>query len=427
MARVIIIGAGLGGVPCAYELRKRLGKAHRITLIGSSPYHEFTPSNPWIAVGWRHREQTRVALSGPLAAKGIEWLAETVAAIDPEARSLTLAGGRVEPYDFLVICTGPKLAFDEVPGLGPDEGWTQSVCTQEHAARAFEKYQAFLTSPGPVIVGAAAGASCFGPAYEFAMILDADLRKRKLRDRVPMTFVTSEPYIGHMGLGGVGDSKGLMESELRQRHIKWITNAKVTRAEDGSMAVTEHDDEGKPRKEHALPFKYAMVLPAFKGVDAVAAVAGLCNPRGFVLVDEHQRSRKYPNIYSAGVCVAIPPVEATPVPTGAPKTGYMIESMVSAICANIAAELEGRTATAEATWNAVCLADFGDTGAAFVALPQMPPRNVTWTRVGKWVHLGKVAFEKYFLHKVRSGSITPVYERYVLKAIGIVSLKDSES
>lgn len=289
--------------------------------------------------------------------------------------------------------------------------------------RAFEKYQEFLANPGPVIIGAAAGASCFGPAYEFAMIVDADLRKRRTRDRVPMTFVTSEPYIGHMGLGGVGDSKALMESELRQRHIKWVTNAKVARVEAGSMAVTEHDDDGKPRKEHTLPFKYAMVLPAFKGVDTVAAVPGLCNPRGFVLVDEHQRSNTYPNVYPAGVCVAIPPVEATPVPTGAPKTGYMIESMVSAVAANIAAEVAGKPPRAEATWNAICLADFGDTGTAFVALPEIPPRNVTWAKTGKWVHLAKVAFEKYFLHKVRTGSVTPVYERYVLKALGVVTLK----
>ena len=176
-------------------------------------------------------------------------------------------------------------------------------------------------------------------------------------------------------------------------------------------------------KEHALPFKYAMVLPAFKGVDAVAAVPGLCNPRGFVTVDEHQRSKQYPNIFSAGVCVAIPPVEATPVPTGAPKTGYMIESMVTAIAENIAADIAGKPATAQATWNAICLADFGDTGVAFVALPEIPPRNVTWAKEGKWVHLAKVAFEKYFLRKVRTGSVTPVYERYVLKALGIVTLK----
>ncbi len=189
------------------------------------------------------------------------------------------------------------------------------------------------------------------------------------------------------------------------------------------MTVLEHDEDGKPRKEHQVAFRFAMVLPAFRGVDAVAAVAGLCNARGFVLIDEHQRSTKYPNIFSAGVCVAIPPVEATPVPTGAPKTGYMIESMVTAICANVAAEIGGRAASARATWNAICLADFGDTGAAFVALPEISPRNVTWAKVGRWVHLGKIAFEKYFLRKVRTGSTTPIYEKYVLKLLGIVSLK----
>lgn len=422
MAQVTIIGAGVGGVSCAFELRKRLGKEHRVTVIGSSAYFEFTPSNPWMAVGWREREQIRVRLKEPLESKGIEWIPESVETIDAPGNRLILRSGAALPYDYLVIATGPKLAFEEVPGLGPS-GFTHSVCTQDHAAEAWTRYQEFLQAPGPVVIGAAAGPSCFGPAYEFAMIVDADRRRRRMRDRVPMTFVTSEPYIGHMGLGGVGDSKGLMESQLRHRHIKWLTNAKIAGVTPGSLTAVEHDEEGRPRKEHQLPFKYAMILPAFKGVDAVAGVPELCNPRGFVLIDEHQRSKKYPNIYSAGVCVAIPPVEATPVPTGAPKTGYMIESMVSAICENIAAEIAGKAPAAQATWNAICLADFGDTGVAFVALPEIPPRNVTWARSGKWVHLAKVAFEKYFLRKVRTGSVTPVYERYVLKALGILSLK----
>lgn len=425
MAHVVIVGAGVGGVPAAYELRKRLGKEHRVTLIGSSPYFEFTPSNPWIAVGWRRCEQTRVAMREPLAAKGIEWIAEPVASINAAASTLRLQSGIEQRYNYLVIATGPKLAFEEVPGLGPS-GFTQSVCTHEHALHAWETYQQFLREPGPVVIGAAAGASCFGPAYEFAMILDADLRKRRIRDRVPMTYVTSEPYIGHMGLGGVGDSKGLMEAELRQRHIKWVANARIDSVAAGEMKVTECDEDGKPRKEHILPLRYSMVVPAFKGVDAVANVPGLCNPRGFVLIDPHQRSQVYANIFSAGVCVAIPPVEATPVPTGAPKTGYMIESMVSAICENITSEIGGKPATAQATWNAICLADFGDTGAAFVALPEIPPRNVTWAKVGKWVHFAKVAFEKYFLRKVRTGSIAPIYEKYVLKALGIVSLKGEQ-
>jgi sulfide:quinone oxidoreductase len=422
MAHVVVIGAGLGGIPAAFDLRKHLPKQHRVTLIGARPHFEFTPSNPWIAVGWRTPPDTRVAMAEPLKSKGIEWLVNTVTAIDADGSQLTLDDGSALAYDYLVIATGPRLAFEEVPGLGPD-GFTQSVCSQDHSAQAWERYQEFIKNPGPIIVGAAPGASCFGPAYETAMILDADLRKRKIRDRVPMTYVTSEPYIGHMGLGGVGDSKGLMESELRERHIKWITNAKIMSVTANEMTVHELDDRGALKQEHKLAFAYSAVIPAFKGVDAVAGVPGLCNPRGFVLIDKHQRSPKFKNIFSVGVCVAIPPVEATPVATGAPKTGYMIESMVSATAANIVAELAGQPPTAEATWNAICLADFGDTGAAFVALPQIPPRNVTWSKQGKWVHLAKIAFEKYFLRKVRTGSLTPVYETYVLKALGIVSLK----
>ncbi len=422
MAHIAIMGAGLGGVACAYEMKKKVGKAHRVTLIGSSPYFEFTPSNPWIAVGWRKPDQTRVDLAGPLADKNVEWIDRMVQAIDAPGSRLTLADGSTLDYDFLVVTTGPKLAFDEVPGLGP-KGHTTSVCTQGHSMESWEQYQKFVADPGPIVVGAAAGASCYGPAYEMAMIFDTDLRRRKIRDRVPMTFVTAEPYIGHMGLGGVGDSKGLMESILRQRHINWITNAKITSVEAGVVHVAEMNPDGTLLKEHKLPFRHSMILPAFKGVDAVAAVPDLCNPRGFVLIDENQRSRKYRNIFSAGVCVAIPPVEATPVPTGAPKTGYMIESMVTAICENVAAELKGQPAVARGTWNAICLADFGDTGAAFVALPQIPPRNVTWAREGKWVHLAKVAFEKYFLRKVRTGSVAPLYEKYVLSALGIEALK----
>jgi NADPH-dependent 2,4-dienoyl-CoA reductase/sulfur reductase-like enzyme len=145
----------------------------------------------------------------------------------------------------------------------------------------------------------------------------------------------------HLGLGGVGDSKGLLESDFRNHHINWVTNAKVTKVEAGKMFIEQYDDSGHKLKEQELAFDYAMMLPAFKGVDAVANVEGLCNPRGFVFVDDHQRNPTHPNIFAAGVCIAIPPVEATAVPTGAPKTGYMIESMVTAIVQNIADELAG--------------------------------------------------------------------------------------
>lgn len=423
MAHIVVIGAGVGGMPAAYELRDLLPQQHQITVISAVDYFQFTPSNPWIAVHWRERKDITLQIAPLLERKGIGFIAQPVTTIEADANRLTLANGQSVDYDYLVITTGPKLSFDEVPGAGPHGGHTHSICTVDHAERFWNDYQAFLENPGPVVIGAMPGASCFGPAYEFAFILATDLRRRKLRHKVPITYVTSEPYVGHMGLGGVGDSKAMLESEFRQNDIKWITNARTTKVEAGKLFVTQLDDLGNLYQEHELPFKLAMMLPAFKGIDAVAAVPELCNPRGFVLIDEFQRSRAFRNIFAAGVCVAIPPVEVTPVPTGAPKTGYMIESMVSAIVHNIAAELDGRPATAKGTWNAICLADMGDTGAAFVALPQIPPRNVNWNRKGKWVHLAKIGFEKYFLHKMKTGHSEPVYEKYVLKALGILRLE----
>jgi sulfide:quinone oxidoreductase len=424
MAHIVIMGVSTGGLPAAYDIKAELGAGHKVTAIAAGPSFHFVPSNPWVAVGWRTRADISFDLEQPLANKGIDFIAQPVVEIKPDDNQLVLANGRVVDYDYLVIATGPKLAFDEVEGLGP-KGHTVSVCTVDHAEHAYEKWQEFVKAPGPVVVGAAQGASCFGPAYEFAMIMDTDLRRRKIRDRVPMTFVTSEPYIGHLGLGGVGDSKGLLESEMRHRHINWITNAKVTRVEAGTMHVAEHDANGQVIKEHQLPFKYSMMLPAFKGVDPVAAVgADLVNPRGFVKVDQCQRNTKWQNVYAVGVCIAIPPVEATPVPTGTPKTGYMIESMVTAVAHNIHHAIKGEKPEKVATWNAFCLADMGDTGAAFIALPQIPPRNVTWAKKGKWVHWAKAAFERYFIWNMKRGTTEPLYQKLALRVMGVNRLKE---
>jgi sulfide:quinone oxidoreductase len=423
MAHIVILGAGTGGLPAAYEIRAELGSEHQVTLINASDTFQFVPSNPWLAVGWRTREKITFEIKPYVEKKGIHFIGQAATKIDADGNSLTLANGQNVKYDYLVITTGPKLAFEEVEGSGPINGYTQSVCTLEHAEKAYEAYQKLLADPGPVIIGAMPFASCFGPAYEFSFILDADLKKHKLRHKVPITYVTSEPYIGHLGLAGVGDSKGLLESELRSHDIKWITNAKTTRVEAGKMFVSEYNDKGEVIKEHELPFKFSMMLPAFKGVEAVANVEGLCNPRGFVMVDEYQRSKKYKNIFSAGVCIAIPPVETTPVPTGAPKTGFMIETMVTAIANNIRDELQGKPTHAAGTWGAICLADMGTTGAAFVAVPQIGPRNINWFKKGRWVHWSKVLFEKYFLRKMKKGNSEPIYEKFVLGRFGINRLK----
>jgi sulfide:quinone oxidoreductase len=422
MAKIVIVGAGIGGIPMAFEMKALTRKQDELVVIADTPTFHFVPSNPWVGVNWRKPEDIKVPLAPVFKKRKITFIQQKVTRFYPESNNLELANGEKVDYDYLIIATGPKLAFEEVEGLGP-QGFTQSVCHVDHAGESGEFWNEFVENPGPIIVGAVQGASCFGPAYEYLFIAESDLRKRGIRDKVKMTYITSEPYIGHLGLGGVGDTKGLLESQLRDKHINWICNAKVDKIEDGMMFITEVDENGQEKKKHELPFKHSMLLPAFKGIDALIGIDKLVNPRGFVIVDEHQRNPTFKNIYSIGVCIAIPPLEQTPVPTGTPKTGYMIESMVTAAAHNIREELDGKEPSHKGSWNALCLADFGDSGVAFLAMPQIPPRNVQWSSSGRWVHWAKIGYEKYFMRKVRKGISEPFYERLTLKFFGILRLK----
>ncbi|MDP4031390.1 MAG: FAD/NAD(P)-binding oxidoreductase [Pseudorhodobacter sp.] len=422
MAHIVVLGAGLGGSIMAYELKEQLRPEDSITVITKDPKYHFVPSNPWVAVGWRERKDVTVDLAPVMRKKGINFIPVAAEKLHPEESRISLVDGQSVSYDYLVIATGPELAFDEIEGLGP-EGHTQSICHVDHAEAARVAFDKFCENPGPIVVGAVQGASCFGPAYEFTFILETALRRLKIRDKVPMTFVTSEPYVGHLGLDGVGDTRGLLESEMRGKHIKWLTSSRVKKVEDGKMVVEEIADDGTIKATSELPFSYAMMLPAFRGIKALQGIEGLSNPRGFTIVDQHQRNPKYRNIFGVGVCIAIPPTGPTPVPCGVPKTGFMIESMVTATAHNIGAVLRGKEPDEVATWNAVCLADFGDGGIAFVAQPQIPPRNVNWSSSGKWVHMAKIGFEKYFMRKVRKGTSEPYYEKAAMSMLGIEKLK----
>ncbi|MBT2129736.1 NAD(P)/FAD-dependent oxidoreductase [Aliiroseovarius lamellibrachiae] len=425
MAHIVILGAGLGGTIQAYELKDSLSKSDKVTVISNKSYFQFTPSNPWAGVGWRSRDEIVIELAPTMKKRGIDFICDGATKLRPEDNQIDLASGRVVDYDYLVIATGPELAFDEIEGFGPADqgGHTHSVCTIEHAEVSGNQWEEFCANPGPIVIGAAPGASCFGPAYEYLFTVETDLRRRKIRDKVPITFVTSEPYIGHLGLGGVGDTKGLLESMLRERSVNWVVNARTEKFTEDMVYVTELDEQGNEKKTHEIAQKYAMLLPAFRGIPALMGIEGLVNPRGFVIVDEYQRNPTFQNIFAIGVCIAIAPPVATPVPTGVPKTGFMIESMVTATAHNLPRVIEGQAPNNLPSWNALCLADFGDRGAAFLAMPQNPPRNVNWVSYGRWVHWAKLGFEWYFMRKIRKGVSEPFYERLLMKLLKINKIR----
>ena len=153
MPKVVVLGAGIGGIPAAFELRDLLGRSADIMVVSDCDYFHFVPSNPWVAVGWRRPEDIKVSLPDVFARKGIGFTSVGAKRLAPEENRILLGDGSTLYYDYLVIATGPKLAFDEVEGLGP-QGHTHSICSVDHAGIASKEWEAFCGDPGPMVVGA---------------------------------------------------------------------------------------------------------------------------------------------------------------------------------------------------------------------------------------------------------------------------------
>ncbi len=407
--RVVIIGGGIGGIATAYNLRK-LTKDVQITLISNRPYFGFTPAYPHLAMGWRRFEEITVPLAPLMSRFGIEFVSEGAEKIDPDNSKVFTRSGKEIGYDYLVIATGPKLVF----GAEGMEENSVSICTAEHASDARERFERFCKDPGPVVVGAIPGVSCFGPAYEYALMIHHELRRRGLRRKVPITYVTSEPYLGHLGLGGIGRSRRIMEDLFAEKDIGFITNVKIKAVERDR--VVYEDLEGKT---YEIPSKFTMIMPRFAGPDVVLSAGDkVASPvNGMVLVNRCFQNPTYGNIYGVGVVVFIPPVEKTPVPTGTPKTGQMIEGMAKAVALNIVADINNSPERYTPTLAAMCIADMGDEGLGFLAYPVIPPREWVGSKKGRWVHWAKTAFEKYFLWKVRRGNVSPWLEEVFLEKV----------
>ncbi|PAX55227.1 NAD(P)/FAD-dependent oxidoreductase [Brunnivagina elsteri] len=415
MVHIVVLGAGIGGLPTAYELRRLLPKCDRITLISDNPKFTFIPSLPWVAFDLTPLENIQLDIENLLLRRGIDWIEGKVTALDPDAQTLNVAE-KIVNYDYVVIATGASLALDAVPGLGPEQGYTQSVCNPHHALLAREAWRKFLENPGPLVVGAVPGASCFGPLYEFALLADYVLRQRGLRHQVPITLVTPEPYAGHLGIGGMANSGELVTQMLQQRDIKLIENAAITEISPQNITLADGC---------SLPFQYSMVLPPFRGATFLQSAQGLTDENGLVPILPTYQHPDFPSIYSLGVVVQLTSPEKTPIPIGVPKTGQMTEAMGMAVAHNIARELGViQAAPVTPTLEAICMADFGDTGIIFIAAPVLPDcvtgkRRISVAKCGRWVNWVKIGFEKFFLIKMRLGMSVPWFERWGLRVLGL--------
>ena len=395
--KVLVLGGNFGGLTAALSVKHELAGDVDVTVVSAADRFLFNPSLIWLPFGKRRAEDITFPLAPTFESRGVEFVHATATRIDPVAQQVETTAGSYR-YDYLVIATGYRNKTDVVPGLAETNS-AYTITTLEDAIHAGEGWRRFLDDPGPVVIGAAQGAGCFGAAYEFLFNTSYRLRKAGLRKRVQLTYVTAEPFLGHFGIGGLPGGERLLKMFLNKEGIQAITDTAMTEVVPGKLALADG---------RALDFAYAMIIPPFVGQPVVATVPGLADDKGYVPVRDTYQSTAHANIYAVGIAAAVTVPWTTAVPVGVPKTGFPTEVQAHVAAHNIAAQIRGEQPAREKKFGdipAVCVLDAGNNGVMILADKMLPPRRAAALIPGPQSHAAKLLFEKYFLWKARNGYV----------------------
>lgn len=395
-SRIVVVGSGFAGLTAGLELRRHLPDSINITVVSANEFFFFSPSLIWVVQGWRELEDIAFRVQPVLEEAGIEYIPARLEQIEVETKTLFLSKERSITYDKLLIAAGGEWDWGSLPGLAPKpKGHTISILSPLDALNARGYWEGLLAKPGPVVIGLTPGASLYGAAYEFTLNLELALKKAGVRDEVRILFVTPEPYLGHFGLDGLGDSRQVIEEAFLHRDIQWLTEAQIEGVEKEAVLM------GSARH---VPSRFTMLVPPYRGIKAVRDVPGLADEQGRIPVDAYYRSQSQPDIFAAGVAVQVKPTTLTTLPCGVLITGAVSAEMGRVAAANMAADLGHGQPVAKPPQaiKALYVLDAGAHGL-FLSLGAQPWQNLQISLPGPWSHWAKVVTEKYQMWQLQTG------------------------
>lgn len=395
-ASVLVLGGNVGGLTAALTIKRELGDDVDVTVVSDRAHFLFSPSLIWVPFGKRTGKDITFDLERTYTDHGVHFVVDAATRIDPEAGTVTSASGTVRPYDYLVVSTGTRNAPELVDGLADN---ASTITTLETALAAREAWDDFTQVGGDVVVGAAPGASCFGAAYEFLFNTAYQLKKAGMKGRSRLTYVTAEPFLGHFGIGGLPHGEQLLGMFLRKEGIEARTDVAIDHVDDGAVVLADGDK---------LPFGFSMIVPAFRGQDFLAGTPGLTNAAGFIEVRDTYQTTRWDTVYAVGLAAAVPVPWTTATPVGIPKTGFPTEQQAVVAAHNIASQVRGEAPSRTkrfADIPAFCIMDAGNNGVLILADHMLPPREHGVLVPGPQNHAAKLAFEKYYMWKMRGGHV----------------------
>ncbi len=395
--KVLVLGGNFGGLTAAIAVKHDLHFDVDVTVVSASDRFLFNPSLIWVPFGKRTGDDITFPLAPTFDDHGINFVHAEATELDLVGKRVTTTAGTYD-YDYLVIATGYQNKFDVVPGLGPN-GNAHTITTLEDAVHAGEGWRRFLDAPGDIVIGATQGAGCFGAAYEFLFNTAYQLRKAGLKRQVKLTYVTAEPFLGHFGIGGLPHGESLLGMFLKKEKIDSVIGVSMDHVDEGRLVL---------QGGQALDFSYAMIVPPFVGQEVIRKATEIADDKGYVKVRDTYQTEAYDDVYAVGIAAAVEVPWQTATPVGIPKTGFPTEQQAHVAAKNIAAQVRGEEVRDHKTFGeipAVCVMDAGNNGVLILADRMLPPRKHGVLIPGPQNHAMKLAFEKYFLWKMKNGHV----------------------
>lgn len=393
--RLVILGGGTAGTLTANRLRRRFPRSDlRVTVVDQDDEHVYQPGLLFVPFGGDASSLVRSRRAQ--LRNGVDYVQAAVDSVDVAANTVRLADGTVLPYDVLVVATGAVLVPEDTEGLtGP--GWLERVFTFYEPVGAMALADALASFEGGRLVVNVVDLpiKCPVAPLEFCFLADDYFRRRGIRDRVELTYVTpldaafTKPVAAH-ALGGM----------LADRHIELVTDFATGEVDGAGGRLVSYDG----REEE---FDLAVVVPAHAGAPYVGRSPGLGDALNFVPTDRYTlQSGAAPNVFAIG--------DATDLP--ASKAGSVAHFEGEVLVENVARYLEGRPLAAAYDGHANCFVESGDHRALLVdfnydvePVPGHYPMRLglPLLKESRLNHLGKRAFAWFYWHVLLPGHSVP--------------------
>ncbi len=378
--RIVILGGGFGGLNTALWLGEKLKDSyHEVVLIADKANFIFRPSLIWVPFGQRTIEDISFPLAPTLDKAGVKFIEKQVSEIRPRENRIVLKDQSTLDYDYAVIATGGFPDYAKIEGL---RGNTSSIYYAEDALKTKLEIEG-LDSQKPVIIGVAQGNPSSWMSYEFLFELDAYLKQKRLNPSITF-FTYEEDLFNQAGENGTD----ILKTHMQEKGIAYHCNVNLQRVDEEKVFFSNG---------LYIPYGFSLILPPYKGAEFIFSSKDLNHQNGLITVNPFLQSVQWENIYVVGDANLLPNQQIM-------KNGRAAELQGQVAAENIFLRLKGKSQNKEYEDSLLGVMELGTDGGMFVI---RYPHSISSSSVIEWAmdgtipHLMKMAFEKYYLWKLR--------------------------